>query len=83
MVLVESATLGSVAFVLSLPVGLLISVLTVRGIQAAFGFKVSYIYPAAWVPLVAVFGIVIAVVAAIAPGRRAARLEVVGALQYE
>jgi putative ABC transport system permease protein len=83
MVLVESATLGAVAFVLSLPVGLLISVLTVRGIQAAFGFKVAYIYPAAWIPLVLVFGVFVAVIAAIAPGRRAARLEVVGALQFE
>jgi putative ABC transport system permease protein len=83
MVLVESATLGSVAFVLSLPIGLLLSILTVRGIQAAFGFKVDYIYPSAWIPLVLAFGVIIAVVAAIAPGRRAARLEVVSALQFE
>ncbi|MGZ4128076.1 MAG: ABC transporter permease [Actinomycetota bacterium] len=83
MVLVESATLGLVAFALSLPMGLMLSILTVRGIGQAFGFKVPYIYPAGWVPLVAAFGIFVAVVAAIAPGRRAAHLEVVGALQFE
>jgi len=55
----------------------------VRGIGAAFGFEIDYLYPAGWVPLVIGFGIFVAVVAALAPGRRAARLEVVGALQYE
>jgi putative ABC transport system permease protein len=83
MVLVESATLGLVAFVLALPLGWFLSVLTVRGISDGFGFEVDYVYPAAWVPAILAFGMVAAVLTSIAPGRRAARLEVVEALQYE
>jgi ABC-type lipoprotein release transport system permease subunit len=41
------------------------------------------VYPWLWIPAVAGFGVLISVVAAIAPGRRAARLQVVTALQYE
>ena len=83
MVLVESATLSLVAYALSLPLGYVLSVVTLKGVSSAFGFGVSYVYPAAWVPIVGLFGIFVAVVAAIAPGRRAARLHVVSALQYE
>ena len=83
MVLVESTTLGSVALVLALPLGSLLAWLTVRSISDAFGFDVEFVYPAAWVPLILLFGAVAAVIAAIAPGRRAARLEPVSALQYE
>jgi putative ABC transport system permease protein len=83
MVLTESATLGSVAFVLSLPLGLAMSLLALRGIGDAFGFAVRYVYPAGWIPLVVAFGIAVAMLAALAPGRRAARLQVVKALQYE
>lgn len=83
MVFVESATLAVVAFVLSLPLGWVLSVVTLAGVGSAFGFDVGYVYPAAWVPIVAAFGVIVAVLAALAPGRRAARLEVVSALQYE
>jgi putative ABC transport system permease protein len=83
MVLVESATMGLTAFVLSLPLGLLLSFLVIRGTADGFGFTIPTIYPWIWVPFVALFALFIAVVAAIAPGRRAARLHVVTALQYE
>lgn len=83
LVLVESATLSLVAFLLSLPLGWLLSALVVRGAGEAFGIPVPYRFPWTWVAIVGAFGIVVAVIAAIAPGRRAARLEVVGALQYE
>lgn len=83
MVLVESATMGLAAFVLSLPLGFLLSGLVIRDTSRAFGFDMTPVYPWAWIPAVAAFGLVVAVLAAIAPGRRAARLEVVGALQYE
>jgi putative ABC transport system permease protein len=83
MVLVESATMGLTAFVFSIPLGVLLTYLVVRGTSDGFGFTIPTIYPWIWVPFVALFGIVIAVVAAIAPGRRAARLQVVSALQYE
>jgi len=83
MVLVESSTLGLTAFVLSMPLGGLLTYLVVRGTSRGFGFTIPTLYPWIWVPFVAMFAIFIAVVAAIAPGRRASRLEVVSALQYE
>jgi putative ABC transport system permease protein len=83
MVLVESATMGLTAFILSLPLGGLLTLLVVRGTSDGFGFTIPTLYPWSWVPLVALFAIFISVVAAIAPGRRAARLHVVNALQYE
>lgn len=83
MVLVESTTMGLAAFVLSIPLGWLLAWLVVRDTSAGFGFDVPVVLPWAWIPAVAAFGLAVAVVAAIAPGRRAARLEVVTALQYE
>ncbi len=83
MVLVESSTLGLTAFVLSIPLGALMTYLVVRGTSDGFGFSIPTLYPWVWVPFVCLFAIVIAVIAAIAPGRRASRLEVVSALQYE
>ncbi len=83
MVLVESATMGLTAFVLSIPLGWLLTTLITRGAGEGFGSALDTIYPYVWIPFVLVFGVVIAVIAAIAPGRRAARLHVVNALQYE
>jgi putative ABC transport system permease protein len=83
MVLVESTTLGLVAFVLSFPLGWIMTALVIRATSDGFGFEMSTVYPWKWIPFVALFGLLCAVVAAIAPGRRAARLEVVTALQYE
>jgi putative ABC transport system permease protein len=83
MVLVESATMGLTAFVLSIPLGGLLTWLVIRGTADGFGFQIPTIYPWTWVPFVALFAMFIAVIAAIAPGRRAARLHVVNALQYE
>jgi ABC-type antimicrobial peptide transport system permease subunit len=83
MVLVESATMGLTAFVLSIPLGWILTTLITRGAGEGFGSQLVTIYPYVWIPFVLVFGVIIAVVAAIAPGRRAARLHVVNALQYE
>jgi putative ABC transport system permease protein len=83
MVLIESLTLGFVAFVLSIPLGLLLTGIIVDSIGTSFGFEMKVSYPWSWIPIVALFGLVITVIAAIAPGRRAARLHVVSALQYE
>jgi putative ABC transport system permease protein len=83
MVLVESATMGLTAFVLSIPLGWILTTLITRGAGEGFGNELQTVYPYVWVPFVLVFGVVVAVLAAIAPGRRAARLHVVNALQYE
>jgi putative ABC transport system permease protein len=83
MVMIESLTLGFVAFVLSIPLGLLLTGIIVRTISSGFGFELTTTYPWSWIPIVAAFGLFITVIAAIAPGRRASRLHVVSALQYE
>ena len=83
MVLAESATMGLAAFVLALPLGWVLTYLVVKETSASFGFRMDTIYPYVWIPAVFAFGLFVAVVASIAPGRRAAKLEVVSALQYE
>jgi putative ABC transport system permease protein len=83
MVLVESSTMGLTAFVLSFPLAWLLTFMVVKATSTGFGFAMPTVYPWLWIPAVAGFGVLISVVAAIAPGRRAARLQVVTALQYE
>ena len=83
MVLVESATLGLTALVLSFPLGFLLTYLVVRGTSAGFGFTIPTLLPWLWIPFIAIFALVIAIIASIAPGRRASKLHVVTALQYE
>jgi putative ABC transport system permease protein len=83
MVLVESATMGLTAFVLAIPLGFLLTALVLASTSDGFGFTLDVVYPWTWIPFVAVFGLAIAVIAAIAPGRRASKLHVVSALQYE
>ena len=83
MVLVESSTMAVVAFVLSIPLGFLLTWVVTTGTREAFGFTFPTLYPWTWIPVVAAFGSVVATLAAFAPGRRAASLQVVGALQYE
>ncbi len=83
MVLVESTTLGLVAFVLSIPLGLLISVTAVKEMGKAIQFPLEYVFPARWIVIIAAFGIVAAALAALLPARRAARIQVVEALRFE
>ena len=75
--------MGLTAFVLALPLGWLLTYLVVSAAGEGFGTDIQTVYPWIWIPFVFLFGVVIAIIAAIAPGRRAARLHVVNALQYE
>lgn len=83
MVLVESITLGLVAFALSVPLGWLLSRSAVSNISDGLGFALNYVYPARWVPIVAAFGMMVAILAALIPARRAARVQIVEALRFE
>lgn len=83
MVMVESLTMSSVAFLLALPLGLGLGLVTLAGFSDAFGLDTSFVYPVTTIPIVAGIGIALAVLAALAPSRRAARLNVVEALAYE
>lgn len=83
MVVVEAATLVLVALLLALPLGWVLSVLFVRSATDALGFTAPYVYPWAWVPGVGFLALLIGGLGAIAPARRASRLDVVTALAYE
>jgi len=83
MVVVESGTLASIAFVLSLALGLLLAILLVGAFRAASGVDVPFVYPWRWIPLLGALAIGIAVAASLAPARRAARVTPVEALRDE
>jgi len=72
-----------VAFVLAVPIGGLLSVLVVRNASSSLGFTVAYQYPWSWLPIVAIMAAGVGLLAAIAPARRAGRLQVVNALALE
>jgi putative ABC transport system permease protein len=82
MVLVESATLGSVAFVLAIPLGLLMSALVTRG-SSTGGLPLEFTFPARWVPIVGVIALIVTVIAALVPAYRAARVNPASALRFE
>ena len=83
MVLVESTTLALVALVLSLPLGAFLSVLFVRTSATVMGSTVPYVFPWTFVPVTGALAAIVAALAAIGPARRASRLQVVTALQFE
>lgn len=83
MVLAEAATLVLVAFVLSVGLGLAITQVVVDSFSASLGFTVEFLWPWALVPLVLVVAVVGGVLAALAPARRAARLDPVVALRFD
>lgn len=83
MVLVESATLTTVALVLAVPLGVLLSVTLLRTTASSIGMVVHYVYPWQMVPVLGAIAVVVALTAAVAPGRRAARVEPVTALRFE
>jgi putative ABC transport system permease protein len=83
MVMVESLTLALVALVLSIPLGVPLSVVVVRTISSELGYSVTYRFPWDSLPLIAFLSALVAVLAALGPARRAGRLDVVEALQYE
>jgi len=83
MVLVESLTMSGAAFVLSLPLGWLLSRALLRSSSNALGFLVDLRTPWALMPTLLVAVALIAVAAAVGPARRIGRLDPVAALRFE
>jgi putative ABC transport system permease protein len=83
MVTAETATLVLVALVLALPLGFAMSVALVQGSSNTLGYTVAFRFPVLLPVVLALLGLVATMVAAFVPGRRAARMPVVGALQFE
>ena len=83
MVLVEAITLALVAFVLAVPLGLLLTVGTSATVRGAVGASVQLTVPWGFLVPLLVVTLVVAALAALIPARRAARLEPVAALRFD
>lgn len=83
MVAVESATLVLVAYVLALPLAWLLAQLTVGGVAETLGFTVELVWWWPLLPVLLLVALVVGGLAALAPARRAGRLDVVDALRFE
>lgn len=83
MVVIESATLVLVAYVLSLPLGWLLAQLTVGGVAETLGFTVELVWWWPLLPALLVIALVVGGLSALAPARRAGRLDVIEALRFE
>ena len=83
MVLVEASTLALVAYVLSLPLGWLLSTGIVVSQRAALGFTIDYAFPWTLVPVLLFVTLIVAGIASLVPARRIGRLQIVEALRFD
>lgn len=83
MVVVESLTLAAVAVAVAVTLGVPLSADLVRAVAVSLGYQIPYQLPWATLVVVAGLGAAVAGLAALAPARRAARLDVVEALRYD
>jgi putative ABC transport system permease protein len=83
MIVIEAAALVLAALALSVVLGALLSRVILTGGGSLLGFTPPYVFPWSWLPALAVLAVVVALAAAMAPARRAARLTPIEALRYE
>ncbi|MBD0318305.1 MAG: ABC transporter permease [Thermoleophilia bacterium] len=76
----ESVITALIGATLGVPLGIFLAALVTRALSQ---FDVQFSVPYGWLVAFAVIAIVVGIIAAIAPARRAARLNVLRALQYE
>jgi putative ABC transport system permease protein len=83
MVLVESATLALVAYLISLPLGWLLSTGIVTSQRSALGFTIDYVYAWQLLPVLLLLAVIVAGIASLVPARRIGHLEIVDALRFD
>ncbi len=83
MVLVEAVTLTLAAFVLALPLGLLLSVGTTATLRDAIGASIDLTLPWTFLVPLLVATLSVAALSSLIPARRAGRLEPVAALRFD
>lgn len=83
MILAEAGTVGVMGGVFGVVYGLFMSRLFIGGANITQGYQLSQVVPVQGLVAGLVIAIVVSQVAALMPARRAARLEVIEALQFE
>jgi putative ABC transport system permease protein len=83
MVLVEASTLALVAYVISLPLGWLLSTGIIVSQRATLGFSIDYVFPFGLVPALILLSLFVAGIASLVPMRRIGRLQIVEALRFD
>ena len=83
MVLVEALTLALVAFVLAIPLAVVLASGIINGQRASLGITMDFVFPWAVVPVLLIVTAVLASLASLIPARRAGRLEIVHALRTD
>jgi putative ABC transport system permease protein len=76
----ESVITALIGAALGVPLGIFLAALVTRALSQ---FDVQFSVPLGWLVAFAIIAVVVGILAAIAPARRAARLNVLRALQYE
>jgi putative ABC transport system permease protein len=76
----ESVITALIGAALGVPLGIFLAVLVT---QALSQFDLQFAVPTGWLIAFAIIAVIVGILAAIAPARRAARLNVLRALQYE
>jgi len=82
MILAESLMLSILGTLLGVAVGLFLSDFIIKAMVVK-GFKLSFYFPTSGILIALVVGILVGVLASLAPARKAARTQIVEALRYE
>ena len=83
LVVVEALTLAIVAFVLAIPLGIVINLGSAAAFTGAIGASIEPTQPWAALPYLLVLTVGVAALASLLPARRAGRLEPVAALRFD
>jgi putative ABC transport system permease protein len=83
MLLAEAGTMGVIGGVFGLVFGLLLSRTLLSSINAMTGYGLAFVLPVTGIVVGLVLALVVSQIAALGPARRAARLRIIDAIQFE